>query len=83
MGRLRGLDNSVRGYITLLFGRGVHELVDIDDLKKICAEKGKRYAVLLVPSDRKVSGSMTELSGAVIYDTEEGRTEYYNNGDNK
>lgn len=78
-----GLNNSVRGYITLLFERGVHELVDIDDLKKICAEKGKRYAVLLVPSDRKVSGSMTELSGAVIYDTEEGRTEYYNHGDNK
>ena len=77
-----GLGISVRGYITLLFGRGVHELVDMDDLKNICAETGKRYAVLLLPSDKKVSGSMTELSEAVIYDTQENKIEYCRIGDN-
>ncbi len=47
-GAVLGLGNTtVRGYVNLLFGRGVYEMVDMEQLKTIASTQKKKYAIML------------------------------------
>ncbi len=64
-----GIENvSVRGYINLIFGRGIYEWVDKEIIKNIAYEKGKRFAVL-IDVENAMSWNMYDLAGAMVYDT--------------
>lgn len=67
-------DHAVRGYMNLLFGRGIYEFTPADSAKEIAAEKGKRYAVILNVEDSG-AWNVYELAGAVVYDLDAGETE--------
>ncbi len=58
---------SIRGYMNLLFGRGIYEGVNADALKRIADEKGERYAVILDIEGLEASG-VHALESATIYD---------------
>ena len=57
---------SVRGYLNLLFNRGIYEWGDIDSVRDIALQKGKRYAIELKTLD--APGNMYQLTGAIVYD---------------
>ncbi|MBQ7156025.1 MAG: hypothetical protein IJR85_10800 [Synergistaceae bacterium] len=61
---------SVRGYMNLLFQRGIYEWKDIASLTEICRQKDKHYIVLIKSASvqSRPNWSMTEISGAKIYD---------------
>lgn len=44
----------IRGYMNLLFGRGIYEWVDVDQAKKIAAEKGKDEVVFITQDGYKI-----------------------------
>lgn len=57
---------SVRGYLNLLFNRGIYEWGDIDSVRDIALQKGKRYAIEL--KTLGAPGNMYQLTGAIVYD---------------
>jgi len=63
-----GVENAgIRGYMNLLFGRGIYEYISADRLKEIAAERGKQYAVILNIENYE-SWQVYDLAGATIYD---------------
>lgn len=61
-------EGPVRGYVNLLFGRGIYEGgVDSDILCQMALEKELQYAVVLNIEDFE-SWNMYEFGGATIYD---------------
>lgn len=62
---------SVRGYMNLLFERGIYEYKDEDAIKEIAKAQEKRYAVMLVV-ESPGEWDMHRLQGAVIYDLRSG-----------
>lgn len=58
---------SIRGYMNLLFERGIYEGANADVLKGIANEKGERYAVILDVENLEGSG-VHDLGGATVYD---------------
>ncbi len=67
---IRGL--RVRGYVNLLFGRGVYEYGDEAGMKRVTRERDKRYAII-VDADG-APGNVYDMKGAVIYDMKTGKT---------
>jgi len=79
-----GFNASVRGYINLLYKRGIHEWQDAHGIAVHVNEKKRRYGVLLLDSDNPKSvWSMNEISSALIYDryTDKYSYLYLNNGE--
>ena len=79
-----GFNASVRGYINLLYKRGIHEWQDAHGIAVHVNEKNRRYGVLLLDSDNPKSvWSMNEISSALIYDryTDKYSYLYLNNGE--
>lgn len=69
-----GIENKpIRGYMNLLFGRGIYEFISSDALKDIAVKKGKSYAILLDVVDPAV-GEVYDLNGATVYDVHTGKT---------
>lgn len=63
-----GLENSeIRGYMNLLFGRGIYERKGRDTLEEIAWQEGKRYVVMLQIEEMGVN-CVYDLGGAEIYD---------------
>ena len=63
-----GLDGySVRGYINLLFGRGIYEWRDADYIVSTANEMEKKYGVMLSVEDAG-AWNVYDLSGATVYD---------------
>lgn len=59
----------VRGYLNLLFGRGIYEYTNVDAAWEKAAVSGKRYVVMLnLQGDAE--GQVFDLKGAKIYDTQ-------------
>ena len=68
-----GIENlAIRGYMNLLFDRGIYEFTDIEFLRNQAAEKRKRYAVIL-NVENPGSWSVYDLSGATVYDMQTGK----------
>lgn len=60
---------AVRGYVNLLFHRGVYEgYSDMDKVKEIAVKRNCRYAVLLDVAGKP--WNLYEIKGAMIYDSE-------------
>ena len=57
----------VRGYINLLFNRGIYENKDIDELFDIAKKRKKQYAIMINAKEYE-ERQVYELSGAIIYD---------------
>ena len=60
-------DVSVRGYINMLFGRGVYEWTTLEKLRELASETGNRYAILL-KTEKIEPWNMTDFGGAEIFD---------------
>jgi len=67
-------NKSVRGYVNLLFDRGVYEWTSMDKAKSIAEEKQKRYIVMLNVKDNSWSWNLYNFSGATIYDLVSNKT---------
>ncbi len=68
-----GIDNRpIRGYMNLLFGKGIYEFTNSDTLKDIAIQRGKQYAIILNVEGSAV-GEVYDLSGATIYDVQSGK----------
>lgn len=72
-------NSAVRGYLNLLFDRGIYEWGSIDSAKNIAVEKGKRYAIELKKD--VAPWDMDQLTGAIVYDVEDDKYIYINNRD--
>lgn len=66
------LQAPVRGYINLLFGRGIYEGMGIDSAIEIANEKNKSYAIELQIDDNK--WNMYQLTGAIVHDMRKNET---------
>lgn len=66
--------DAVRGYMNLLFGRGIYEFTPADSAKEIALEKGRRYAVVLSIEDSE-AWNVYDLEGAAVYDLDTGEVE--------
>ena len=66
-----GIASSVRGYINLLFERGIYELTNIESLKNIAIKKEKRYAIMI--NAEGGTWNLYDLSGATVYDVFTGK----------
>ena len=64
-------NGAVRGYVNLLFGRGVYEFRDVGNVMNMAQERNNRYAIMLQIESFE-SGGVYDFSGATIYDTFEG-----------
>ncbi len=62
-------DSGVRGYINLLFKRGIYELETLDNLKNIAKMNNEKYLVMLFLKEYE-HGNVCNLGGATIYDIE-------------
>lgn len=62
-------NESVRGYINMLFMRGIYESIDFNTAMEKALSLGKRYVIML-NIENIGSWSMYDLSGATIYDTQ-------------
>lgn len=64
--------NGVRGYVTLLFGRGIFEGTGVEETRRIAAERGKRYAIMINFEDgRELYNSnwnLCRITSANVYD---------------
>ncbi len=69
---LEGL--PVRGYLNLLFHRGIYENMGAESACGLGADKGKRYAVVLEAEDI-MYWNMYDLGGASVYDLQTGAVE--------
>lgn len=65
------LPYSVRGYINMLFGRGIYEGCDLEAAKGEAAKRQARYAVNL-EIETSQGWNMYDLKGASVYDMETG-----------
>lgn len=72
---------GVRGYLNLLFGRGIYEMKTIDSAITIAGDKGKDYAVEIVIGD-DTTWNMYQLAGAIVYEKSTGEYKYLELGDN-
>jgi hypothetical protein len=73
----------VRGYLNLLFGKGIYERMDIESVKNIAEAKGKEFVVEIKIDDNN-SWNMYQLRGAEIYNISTNAKEYVSvleNGD--
>ena len=73
----------VRGYLNLLFGKGIYERMDIESVKNIAEAKGKEFDVEIKIDDNN-SWNMYQLRGAEIYNISTNAKEYVSvleNGD--
>ena len=73
----------VRGYLNLLFGKGIYERMDIESVKNIAEAKGKEFVVEIKIDDTN-SWNMYQLRGAEIYNISTNAKEYVSvleNGD--
>lgn len=70
-----GFDVAVRGYVSLLYGRGIYEGKDLQGIMGLADEKDCRYGILLLATydNPKAGWSMNEISNALIYDRYTGR----------
>lgn len=66
---------SVRGYVNLLFGRGIYEFQNLENLIEIAKAKGKRYAILLKANGKP--WNMYEFTSAEIFDVKNGASDFY------
>lgn len=67
-----GIENlSIRGYMNLLFDRGIYEYTDIEFLRSQATEKRKRYAVIL-DVENLGNWNVYDLGGATVYDMQTG-----------
>lgn len=68
--------NGVRGYINLLFGRGIFENMSAAVIKDIAAVKGKQYAILLEFEDGwdlyNENWNLSRITAAEIYKVKSG-----------
>ncbi len=65
-----GIENvSVRGYLNMLFKRGIYEFTNYEKCKNIAQSTNKKYIVLLYV-DKIALWNTYKLGGATIYDTE-------------
>lgn len=62
-----GCKTAVRGYMNMLFQRGIYEGTDLEALKERIKGTNCRYAVSIDISDAK-SGNIYEIGGATVYD---------------
>ena len=69
-----GMEHAVRGYMNLLFGRGIFEHVNEDNIQRIASAKGETYAVLLDVGNNG-AWNMYDLVGATIYNVSDGSAE--------
>lgn len=67
---------GIRGYINLVFGRGIYEGTDAETLKQIAVSRGKKYAIIIHFADEwsvyDKDWGMYKILGADIYDTNSG-----------
>lgn len=47
-------DTEIRGYMNLLFGRGIYEGISVDSAKEIAKEKGNESVVFIVKDDYRI-----------------------------
>ncbi len=68
------LENAaVRGYINMLFMRGIYEFIDFNTAMEKAVSLGKRYVIML-NIDNVGGWNMYDLNGATIYDLQAGET---------
>ena len=71
---LYGLKNAaVRGYVNMLFDRGMYENISEDKLLELAEERDARYAVLVEVANEPAPANtwhMYAFSGVVVYDME-------------
>lgn len=77
---LYGLQNAaVRGYVNMMFDRGMYENIAEDELLTLAEERDAKYAVLVqvasVP-DPANAWNMYGFSGVTVYDMEDGTQTY-------
>lgn len=73
----------IRGYMNLLFGKGIYEFATIDDIKSIAQKNDKQYIVSINTSNANGVGvtGVFKLAGINVYDVISGEnTEIYLNG---
>lgn len=58
---------DVRGYLNLLFKRGMYEYADLNKILPVAKEKMSQYIVVLTVEDEDIVG-VIDLSGAIVYD---------------
>lgn len=63
----------VRGYINMLFMRGIYEYIGFNTAMEKAVSLGKRYVIML-NIENTGGWNMYDLSGAAIYDTHTGET---------
>ena len=77
---LYGLKNAaVRGYVNMLFDRGMYENISEGVLLELAEERGARYAVLVdVASEPAPENTwhMYAFAGVTVYDMEDGTQSY-------
>lgn len=66
-----GTPSRVRGYMNLLFGRGIYGGETLETISEIAAREGKQYGVLITARLR--DWSMDEILGARIVDVQSGK----------
>ena len=65
-----GTENTcVRGYMNMLFGRGIHEKVSEEELLKIARADSTKYAIML--NAKEEEWHMDRVNSAVVINTEE------------
>lgn len=62
----------VRGYVNLLFQRGVYEFTGLEAAQELAVSRGKRYIVM--PTVEDYGGQVYDFGGASIYDMQTGIT---------
>lgn len=65
-----GIDNAVRGYMNLLFGRGIYEYTNYETMVEVALTRGKRYVVM--PYIENIEVWSYDLGGAFVYDLQTG-----------
>jgi len=67
-------DYPVRGYINLLFGRGVYEYTNVDTAREKAVISGKQYVVMLEPQE--YGEGVIVLKVARIYDIQKNSVQF-------
>lgn len=71
----------VRGYVNLLFQRGVYEFTGLEKAQELAVSRGKRYVVM--PTVEDYGAQVYDFGGASIYDMQTGITSLITVSDGK
>ena len=69
----------MRGYVNMIFDRGMYENISEGELLELAAERDARYAVLVDVASEPVPENtwhMYAFAGVMVYDMEDGTQRY-------